>query len=85
MDKILSARVDESVLHRLGSLARLLHKSKKNILENAILLYASQVEKESKQDVFDSAFGAWDREDKPTEVVKETRKVFNNSMMRHHK
>ena len=83
MDKILSARVDESVLSMLGTLAKQLHKSKKSILESAILLYASQIEKESKQDIFDCAFGAWNRAETTSESVKTSRKAFNNSMMRH--
>jgi predicted transcriptional regulator len=36
MDKILSARVDESVVNRIGSLARRLHTSKKKSIESAI-------------------------------------------------
>ena len=85
MDKILSARVDESVLSRLGNLAKQLKQSKKSILEHAILLYASQIDKEKKQDVFDYAFGAWDRSETTSTSVKKARGVFNNSMMRHSK
>jgi predicted transcriptional regulator len=36
MDKILSARVDESVANRIGLLARRLRTSKKKIIESAI-------------------------------------------------
>lgn len=85
MDKILSARVDESVLSRLGNLAQQLHQSKKSILEHAILLYAHQVEKEQNQDIFDCAFGAWHRKEKTSASVKTSRKAFNNSMTRHHR
>lgn len=84
MDKILSARVDEAVLMRLGNLAKQLHKSKKSILENAILLYANQVEKMGKQDAFDCTFGAWERDEEVTETVNQSRRAFNKSMGRHH-
>jgi len=84
MDKILSVRVDESVLSQRGNLAKQLHKSKKSILENAILLYASQVKKENHQDVFDCAFGAWERDEEISATVKKSRDSFNKSMVRHH-
>lgn len=45
MDKILSARVDESVVNRIGSLARRLQTSEKKIIESAIERYATQVDK----------------------------------------
>ena len=49
MDKILSARVDESVIQRIGSLARQLNTTKKKIIEGAIILYAEKIEKETKK------------------------------------
>jgi predicted transcriptional regulator len=84
MDKILSARVDESVLSCLGNLAVQLHKSKKSIIENAILRYAAQVEEAEIRDVFDCAFGAWKRKEEPAETVNRSRSAFNKSMTRHH-
>jgi hypothetical protein len=57
MDKILSARVDESVVNRIGSLARRLHTSKKKIIESAIETYAAQVDKEQDFDVFEHTLG----------------------------
>ncbi|MEA2040697.1 MAG: ribbon-helix-helix protein, CopG family [Thermodesulfobacteriota bacterium] len=43
MDKVLSARVDESVLSRISVLARELHTTKKQVIEGAINLYAEKV------------------------------------------
>ena len=42
MDKILSARVDESVAHSIGALARRLNTSKKKIIERAVEMYAAK-------------------------------------------
>jgi len=42
MDKILSARIDESVMEQLGLLARELNTSKKAVIEAAIRLYSKQ-------------------------------------------
>ena len=83
MDKILSARVDESVVNRIGSLARRLHISKKKIIESAIERYAAQVDKEQDFDVFEHTCGAWHRKGSPGETVVKVRKAFRESMKRH--
>jgi len=83
MDKILSARVDESVVNRIGSLARRLHTSKKKIIESAIERFAAQVNKEQGFDVFEHTCGAWDRKESPGEIVVKVRKTFRDSMKRH--
>ena len=84
MDKILSARVDESVVNRIGSLARRLRTSKKKIIESAIDSYAVQVDKEQGFDVLEDTCGAWHRKGSPEETVAKARKVFRDSMKRHH-
>jgi predicted transcriptional regulator len=83
MDKILSARVNESVIHRIGSLARRLHTSKKCIIENAIQSYADQLDREDRCDVFEQTCGAWNRNETSAEIVEEARKSFRKSMERH--
>lgn len=42
MDKVLSARVDETVIRQIGLLARELKTTKKAIIESAIRLYSEQ-------------------------------------------
>jgi predicted transcriptional regulator len=83
MDKILSARVDESVVNSIGSLARRLHTSKKRILERAIEMYAAKIDKEQEFDVFQQTCGAWSREESAEQLVKAARKAFRDSMRRH--
>ena len=85
MDKILSARVDESIIRRIGSLARLLNTSKKKIIEGAIKMYASKIEEENNQDIFDQTFGAWQREETPSETARKVREAFQQSMLRRYK
>ena len=51
MDKVLSARVDESVVSKIAVLARELHTTKKRIIEGAIALFAEKVEADHKVDV----------------------------------
>ncbi len=84
MDKILSARVaDESVVNRIGSLARRLHTSKNKIIESAIERYAAQVDQEQDFDVFDHTCGAWQRKESAGKTVVKARKAFRDSMRRH--
>lgn len=85
MDKILSARIDESVIRRIGSLARLMNTTKRKIIEDAITLYASRIEKEKKQDVFDQTFGSWKRKEPAQETIRKVRKAFQKNMVRHQK
>jgi predicted transcriptional regulator len=83
MDRILSARVDESVANSIGSLARRLHTSKKKIIERAIEMYAAKVNEEQEFDVFQQTCGAWSRKESAEQLVKRSRKAFRDSMRRH--
>ncbi len=85
MDKILSARVHESVIQRIGSLARRLHTSKKRIIENAVQSYADQIDREDQYDVLEQTCGAWRRKESAGRIVEEARKTFRKSMERRHK
>ena len=84
MDKVLSARVDESVILQIGLLARELNTSKKAVIESAIRLYCEQAGLEKKVDVFERSCGAWDRSETAQESISTARSAFNRSMSRHH-
>ncbi|MHB8764567.1 MAG: ribbon-helix-helix protein, CopG family [Deferrisomatales bacterium] len=58
MDKVLSARVDEAVLRRLGMLAEALGTTKKDVLERAIRTFSERLEQEQVLDVFLQTCGA---------------------------
>jgi len=83
MDKIMSARLDEAVIKRIGSLARQLKTTKKQVLETAVVLYAEKVEKQTREDILDQTFGAWQREEPAEDTVRQSRKAFQDSMLRH--
>jgi len=85
MDKVLSARVDESTLSRISVLARELHTTKKSIIEGAINLFAEKVEKEHNIDILDITCGAWQRKESPNSTVQSVRMAFRDSMKRHHR
>jgi predicted transcriptional regulator len=85
MDKIFSARVDESVIRRIGVLARQLGTTKKAIIEGAIRSYAEKIEKENNIDVLEQTLGAWHRTESPGKTIKKVRKTFRDSMQRHQK
>lgn len=83
MDKILSARLDESTVGRIGFLAQRLGTSKKKVIEQAIELYSKQVESDVEVDVFNQTFGAWKRGKK--DPLESIRASFRKSMTRHQK
>ena len=83
MDKILSIRVHESVIHRIGFLARRLRTSKKRVIEDAVETYAAQIEREQKSDVFKETLGAWRRKETPQQAVRKARAAFRRCMERH--
>ena len=84
MDKVFSARVDESILNKIGVLARELHTTKKTIIERAVDLFSEKVEKEQNVDILDLTYGAWDRTESVQATVSEARRAFRDSMTRHH-
>lgn len=82
MDKILSARIDESVASRITALAARLKTSKKRVLEDAIRAYAATVEQGENAGVFERTCGAWRRKQSADRLVESARKEFRRSMGR---
>ena len=85
MDKIFSARLDESVVRRIGALAQQLETTKKAVIENAIQVYAEKIEAENDFDVLEQTLGAWRRTQPPQKTVEEARQAFRRSMHRYQK
>lgn len=85
MDKIFSARVDESIVHKIQLLAQSLHTSKKNIIESAILLYTREFQKKGDVDPWKYSFGAWERKESARQLVDKFRLTFDQSVKRHQK
>ena len=83
MDKVLSARVDESILARIEMLARELRVTKKKIIEDAIVLLEKNVREGRSLDILDRTFGAWKRKESPRRTVSRARRAFRESMHRH--
>jgi len=83
MDRVFSTRMDESVAQHIKMLAAQLHTTNKNIIESAIRLFALQVEKEKKIDVFARTSGAWKRKESVAESIEQAKAVFRDAMSRH--
>lgn len=83
MDKIFSARVDESVIQRVRSLARRLGISKKQIIENAVRTYAAQMDQEDKFDALEWTCGAWRRKESARRIAEKARRTFRKSLEKH--
>lgn len=85
MDRVFSARVDESIVHRIAALARRLHTSRKRVIEEAVRLYEGSLRGRENVDILKETFGAWKRKESPEAVVSQARKAFLDSMARHRK
>jgi len=83
MDKIMSTRMDETVIQRIGLLAKKLRTSKKAIIENAVRNYADKVEADQGVDVLTQTFGSWQRDESATETVASNKNAMRKSQERH--
>lgn len=83
MDKILSARVDESVIKRIGTLSRKLRTTKKSVIEAAVNAYAEQTSHGKGTDPLEATLGAWKRAEPPVETLQRAKTVFRTAMERH--
>ncbi len=83
MDKIMSTRMDESVIRQIGMLAKKLGTSKKAILENAVRTYVEKIEAEQGFDVLSDTFGSWQRDKSAAETVQSIKDVMRKSQERY--
>lgn len=83
MDKIMSTRMDEALIRRIGMLARELGTSKKAVLEDAVRCYAEKIEAEQGIDVLTATFGGWERDESPAETVHGIKDAMRNSQERY--
>lgn len=83
MDKIMSTRMDEAVIQRIGMLAKKLGTSKKAIIEEAVRNYAEKIEVEQGVDVFSQTCGSWQREESASDTVRSIKSTMRKSQERH--
>ena len=83
MDKIMSTRMDESIIQHIGMLAKKLGTSKKAVLENAIRYYAEKIEDEQGFDVLSQTFGSWKRHESAAETVHSIKDTMRKSQERY--
>lgn len=83
MDKIMSTRMDEAVIHHIGMLAKKLGTSKKAVIENAVRCYVEKIEAEEGFDVLAHTFGSWQREEPAAETILNIKKTMRRSQERY--
>ena len=83
MDKIMSTRIDEAVIRRIGLLAKRLGTSKKAVLENAVRYYAEKIEAEQGFDVLTHTLGSWQRDETAAETVQTIKDTMRKSQERY--
>ena len=85
MDKVLSARLDETVVDELDRATKRRGITKKQFLEEAIRLHAGRAESGEAADVWADTCGAWRRRESPRTTIRTVRAVFNEAMLRRHR
>ena len=83
MDKIFSARIQESVLAIIERISDELHISKKKVIEEAVRKLWENVHQKGSPDFFSKSFGAWRREESPETLIKKSRAAVRKSFERH--
>jgi hypothetical protein len=85
MDKIMSARVNEDVINKIGGIARHLKISRKAVIENAIKNYAQQIDNDKELDIFTRTCGSWKRNEPVNETIQKIRGIMRQSQERYKK
>lgn len=85
MDKILSARLDETVVDELNRVTKRRGITKKQFLEEAIREHAGRGEAGDATDVWAETCGAWQRRESPRTTIRKARRAFNAATTRHHR
>ena len=83
MDKIFSARLDESVLAEMDHVVHHHHMTKKKFLEEAIHAKAQELEKETEKNIWEETRGAWKRKESPAETVRKAKESFRRAYQKH--
>ena len=85
MDRILSARINDSIYRKINDLSQRMHTSKKAVIEKAVDLLGKSFQEENEIDIFKETSGTWKREETAEETVSRIRDEFNSSMNRYEK
>jgi hypothetical protein len=83
MDKIMSTRMDESVIQSINILAKTMGTSKKAVLEKAVKCLAESIAAEKDLDIFVQTSGGWDRDESNADTVRSTREAMRMSQERY--
>ena len=84
MQKVFSARLDESVLDEMERVTRRLKMTKRRFLEEAIHRQAKQLAGQEGSDVWGETLGAWRRRETPATTIQRAREAFRRTFDRHH-
>jgi hypothetical protein len=85
MDKIFSARLDESFLLEMDKVVHQQKMTKKKFLEQAIHQMAETLSSPEEKDVWALTCGAWKRKESAAAIVKQIRAKMQQSYERHHR
>ena len=82
MQKIFSARLEESAINEMEKVTRRLGITKRKFLEEAIHKHARELSSKTDGDVWRETLGAWKRKESTAKTVSTVRAVFRKSFER---
>jgi hypothetical protein len=83
MDKIVSARLEETAINEMERVTRQLGITKKRFLEEAIRCHARELTARREVDDWSETCGAWRRKESVPATVNRARGAFRRSFRRH--
>jgi len=85
MAKVLSARLDETVVDELERLSKRVGLSKKQLIEEAIRLRVARDRQGAAADVWAETCGAWRRRESPQRTIRRARETLEAAVTRRHR
>lgn len=85
MQRMISTRLDETLIDALDRASRKLRIPKRQFIEEAIRARVQEVADRDGTDPWHDTLGAWNRRERATATVRTSRRVFRGAFARHHR
>ena len=85
MQRMISTRLDETLIDALDRASRKLRIPKRQFIEEAIRARVQEVAGRDGADPWHDTLGAWNRRESATATVRTSRQVFRGAFARHHR
>jgi hypothetical protein len=83
MDKVFSTRLDADLIRKINIISAKKSVSKKMVIEQALRGFINKTEDDLDNDILNRSFGAWQRNETPSQTISRTKQKFKNGFARH--